>query len=154
MNKLYEIDEAIMECLDLETGEILDEERLNALQMERDKKIENVALWIKNLKADAEAYKAEKDSFAERQRAAENKVESLKDWLVYALNGNKFSTTKVAVSYRKSESVSVVNAAVVPEDFLTYAEPTVNKTLVKAAIKAGNEIPGCELIEKQNVQIK
>ena len=42
---IFEIDEAILECVDLETGEIIDAERLDALQMERDKKIENVALW-------------------------------------------------------------------------------------------------------------
>jgi hypothetical protein len=34
--KLYEIDNAIMDCVDMETGEIIDVERLSALQMERD----------------------------------------------------------------------------------------------------------------------
>ena len=66
--KLYEIDQAIMDCIDMETGEIVNEELLNDLQMERDAKIENVALWIKELKAEAEALKAEKLAFAERQK--------------------------------------------------------------------------------------
>ena len=78
MASLYEIDQAIMECLDWETGEILDAERLNALQMERQDKVESVALWIKNLSADAIAYKAEKDAFAEREKATLKKIESLK----------------------------------------------------------------------------
>ena len=71
MASLYEIDNAIMECIDPETGEIIDAERLTALQMERDKKIEGVACWVKNLDADAAAYKAEKDAFAARQAKAE-----------------------------------------------------------------------------------
>ena len=70
---LFEIDEAIEKAfalaVDPETGEV-DEERmvlLEALHMERDKKIENIACLIKNLKADAAALKAEKDAFAKRQ---------------------------------------------------------------------------------------
>ena len=50
--KLYEIDEQILNCIDAETGEIIDADMLNALQMERDAKIEGVALWIKDLKAE------------------------------------------------------------------------------------------------------
>ena len=66
---LFEIENEIMNCWDQETGEILDSDRLDQLEMERDTKIENIALYIKNLTADAEALKAEKQSFAERQKA-------------------------------------------------------------------------------------
>ena len=48
--KLYEIDEAILNCIDLETGEIIDTEQLDKLTMEREAKLENVACWIKELK--------------------------------------------------------------------------------------------------------
>ena len=57
---LYEIDAAMQECIDPETGEV-DAERIEALAMERDKKIENIALWIINIKADIETAKAEID---------------------------------------------------------------------------------------------
>ena len=57
---LYEIDKAIMECVDLETGEIIDTEQLDKLTMEREAKLENVACWIKELKVEAEALKAGK----------------------------------------------------------------------------------------------
>ena len=103
--KLYEIDNAILDCIDLETGEVIDIERLDALNMERDAKIENVACWIKDLRAEAEAIKAEKLALAERQKVAENKVESLKKWVAYALGGQKFITAKCAVSFRNTESV-------------------------------------------------
>ena len=74
MAKLYEIDAAILECFDLETGEILDCERLEALQIERDEKIEKVALWYKNLLSNAEQYKAEKEVFDEREKKARKKA--------------------------------------------------------------------------------
>lgn len=35
---LYEIDNAILECVDQETGEIIDTDKLTSLQMARDEK--------------------------------------------------------------------------------------------------------------------
>lgn len=58
--RLYEIEQAIMDCIDEETGEIIDLERLNQLMMDKQKKIEGVALWVKNLEADEAAFKKEK----------------------------------------------------------------------------------------------
>lgn len=57
---LYEIDSAILDCVDAETGEIFDMDKFEELSLTRDAKVENICLWIKNLKAEAEALKAEK----------------------------------------------------------------------------------------------
>ena len=54
---IYDIDNAILECIDMETGEIIDTDKLNELELERESKIEGVACWIKDLKAEAEALK-------------------------------------------------------------------------------------------------
>ena len=155
MASLYEIDQAIMACVDAETGEIIDPEALDALLMQRDDKLEAVACWIKNLQSDALAYKAEKDAFAARQRAAEKKLESLKRYLSDALQGQKFSTAKCAVSFRKSVTVEVEDVKFVPAEWLrvqTSVEP--DKTAIKEAIKAGQEISGCKLVENLNITIK
>ena len=151
---LYEIDQQLLDCIDLETGEIIDAEKLNALMMERDEKIEKVALWIKELKAEAEALKAEKQSFADRQKAAENKIESLKKWLADALNGEKFKTTKVAVSFRKTKSVDVPDIFALDENYIKYAEPTADKAAIKKAIEAGETVKGAQLVENVSVSIK
>ena len=155
MANLYEINNAIMDCIDYETGEILDVERLNALQMEKQDKIESVALWIKNLSADAIAFKAEKEAFVEREKKALKKIESLKNWLSWALEGQKFSTWRCAVTFRKSEAVEIEDDCNLPQYLLnekvTY---TPNKTAIKEAIKAGEEIPGCKLVERMNPTIK
>ena len=75
MRPLYEIDAAILAAVDQETGEILDTEKLDALQMEREAKLEGVALWVKDLKAEADAVKAEADKLTARKKALENKIE-------------------------------------------------------------------------------
>lgn len=152
--KLYEIDEAILSCIDTETGEILDADKLNALQIEREEKLENVALWIKNLKSDAEALKAEKQAFADRQKAAENKAESLKKWLTEALAGEKFKTTRVAVSFRKTKSVQVEDIWKLDDSFVKYAEPTPDKAAIKKAIEAGQEVAGATLVENVSCSVK
>ena len=125
---LYEIDNAIMDCVDMETGEIIDIDRLDCLQIERNEKIENIACWIKNLKSDAEQLKAEADNLLQRRRVAENKAESLKTYLQKALEGEKFKTPKVAISYRKTKSVDVTDISQLPEWALRFSDPVPNKT--------------------------
>lgn len=157
--KLYEIDNAILECIDMETGEIINAEKLDALNMERDAKIENVVLWIKDLKAEAEAIKAEKLALAERQKIAENKVESLKKWVAYALGGQKFSTAKCAVSFRNTESVEVTEEGLEAlmkehDELLTYKAPEPNKKAIKDAIKDGLSVAGVQLVQNVSTIIK
>ena len=157
--KLYEIDNAILECIDMETGEVIEAEKLDALNMERDAKIENVVLWIKDLKAEAEAIKAEKLALAERQKVAENKVDSLKKWVAYALGGQKFSTAKCAVSFRNTESVEVTEEGLEAlmkehDELLTYKAPEPNKKAIKDAIKDGLSVDGVQLVQNTSVIIK
>ena len=157
--KLYEIDSAIYECIDAETGEIIDIDKLNNLMMERDAKIEGVACWIKDLKAESEAIKAEKMKLAERQRIAENKAESLKKWLAFALQGEKFKTARCSVAFRNTESVEVtpegLNGLMHGHDeLLTYKEPEPNKTAIKQAIKDGLNVPGVQLVQNVRTIIK
>lgn len=152
--KLYEIDSAILDCVDKETGEIFDIEKFEELKLERDAKVESICLWIKNLKAEAEALKAEKETFAQRQKAAENKMESLKRYISSYLDGSKFESAKVKVSFRKSETLEIAEGTILPDEYLKYKEPEVNKTELKKAIKAGATFEGVYLVENQNIQIK
>ena len=131
MATLYEIEQAIMDCVDLETGEIIDIEKLDQLQMNRDSKIENIALYIKNLLSDAAGIKAEKENLAQRQKVAENKANSLKKYLSGYLAGQKFSTARVAISFRKSESVNIKDSTAIPKEYLKYKDPEPDKTAIK-----------------------
>ena len=155
MSSLYQIDAAILDCCDIETGEIIDADALDALMMEREQKIENIALYIKNLTADAAAYKAEKKAFAAREAQAANKAANLKKYLTAALNGQKFSTPRCAVSFRRSEMVEIDEEGEIPAEFMTETvKRTPDKVAIKAARKAGQEIGGCHLVENQNITIK
>lgn len=155
MPSLWKIDQAIMSCIDFETGEIIDLDALETLSMLREEKIENVALWIKNLAAEAVAYDAEAKAFAERKKKALEKIEQLKRFLAKATNGQDFSTTKCAVSFRTSKRVEVFNADAIPKAFLTEKiEYSPNKSAIKKAIESGQAVNGCALIEHTNTTIK
>ena len=154
MANLYEIQKELLECVDLETGEIIDIEKLEALELDKDKKIENIALFIKNLKADKEAYKKEKQLFAEKEKAADKKIESLTGYLEGFLEGEKFKSTRVTISYRKSASVVIDDITQLRGACLKIAEPVADKTYIKECIKDGFEVEGAHIEEKQSIQIK
>ena len=155
---LFEINKAISDFefdIDEETGEILNADALDELEMAREDKIEGVALWVKNLEAEKEAVANQEKIFADRKSRLGKKIESLKKWLAYALDGQKFSTDRVQMSFRKSKSVHITDEYLVPNNLCDYTMVRkVNKTAVKQAIEAGEEVMGAELVEKQNLQLK
>ena len=68
---LYEINaalEAFESEVDEDTGEILNYDKLAELNMAKDEKRENIALYIKNLTAEAKAIREEEKALAERRR--------------------------------------------------------------------------------------
>lgn len=160
---LYEIDNAIREVLesaaDPETGELVDEELLeqyDKLIMDRDQKVENIGLYIKNLEADAAAIKAEAKNLTARAKAAENKAEHLRNYLQFCLDGQKFSSPRLSVSFRRGTKVEVDQNRLfeIPDDYLRYKDPEVDKKRVSEALKAGEDIPGCTLVESVSMIIK
>lgn len=149
--KLYEIDSKIQSLIDQDTGEVMNPQEFENLAMQRDEKIENIALACKNLAAEVEALKAEKQAFEARQKAAENRLKWLKGYLVYVLDGQKFKSTRVEVSFRKSEAVVIDGD--VPEEYLVY-KPEPDKTSIKQALKAGLDVSGCRLEIRNNISVR
>ena len=154
MANLYEINAAILDCVDLETGEIIDIEQLQALQIEREQKIEDVALWYKNLLSDAAQYAAEEAAFKKKKLVAQAKAERLKAYLQDALQGGKYKSTRVSISYRTTPRVVVDDVLNLPPRFVRFAAPEPNKTEIAAAIKAGEIVNGAHMESSESMIIK
>ncbi len=162
MASLYEINGAILNCVEvepgttvnMETGEVIDLEKLSLLKMERSEKIRNIALWVKNLKADAKALKEAKDAFYIRQKAAENKAALLESYLANGLDGEKVKGTEFSIGWRKSKAVTITDEKKLPEAFLIAQPPKIDKTAIGKSLKGGKDVPGAELEERVNIQIK
>lgn len=152
MRALYEIDADIMACVDEETGEI-DEKRLNELTAERERKIEGVALWVKELTYDVAMYKAESNRIKTLRDRAEKTIESLKKWLAIATDGEKYHSEKVDVTFRKSKQLVISEDAFIPPTY-TKIQKSVDKAKLKKDILDGLEVKGCEVIDNVNTQVK
>ena len=151
---LYDINSAILACMtevvDPETGEISEEvidlDLLEGLKIQLADKVDNIACWIKNLLADAEAIKQEEAKLAKRRKAAERKAESLKQYLAYFCAGQRFKGIRSDVQFRVTTSVAVDDIQQLPEQFLkikTTVDP--DKVALKKAIQGGETIPGCHI---------
>lgn len=155
MASLYEINEQLLALTDPETGEIIDVEKFDSLQMDYKVKIENIALWYKNLLSDADQFAKEKDAFADKEKRVKNKAESLKKYLDSSLHGTKFNTTTVDISYRKSSSVEISDIDQLPEAYRkSVTTVSADKTELAKVLKSGVEVTGAALVEHQNIQIK
>lgn len=162
--KLYEINNGIREVIengfyvDEETGEYFDAESLEQLQANLADKREAVAVVIKELTAENEAVANEIKNLQERKKQGERHIEWLKGYLATSLEatGEKsFETSKCKVSTRRTESVEVYEQDQLEERFLTEKITyTPNKTAIKEAIKAGENVFGAELKTNTSVTIK
>lgn len=150
---LYDIDQSLLDLIDTESGEIADMEAFELLQMERDRKLEGIALAYKNFTAEAKALGEQKKAFAEREKAALNKAEKCRKLLERGLAGQKMETPMVAVSYRKSTAVEITDLEALPFSY-TVTEIKPDKERITAALKNGETVPGAELVARQNIQIK
>ena len=159
-----EIARLLAEGVDPDTGEISPEalEKLDSLRIAREWKLENVALAVKNVRAEAQAYKEEEAAFAARRKAAERQAERLSDFLSAKLNGEKLKTDRVLVTFRKTSAVSVDNslsalAFLENQDYtdcIRYKDPEIDKAAVKRLLGAGVEVPGIAMEERLSMSVK
>ena len=157
MGTLYhiraEIENFIPE-VDEETGEFINAPAWDELNMAFEEKVENTACYIKNLQSDIVALKNEENALAARRKAAEKKAAWLEKMLTDNMGGASFSSARCAVSFRMSKKVEVKNAAEIPDNLLrvkTTVEP--DKKAIGELLKAGQTVPGCVMVENQNIQI-
>lgn len=162
MSSLYELNVRLatyeME-FDPDTGEWINEDELESLKMEKDEKRENIALWIKNLEAEANMVKAEAKNLDDRYKRLMRKANNLHDYLALDLNGEPFKTARVECRWRKSESVEILNEDAVPDRFLEISvvrKPQKNeiKKYLKGLEGSGEEVPWARLDKKNNLSLR
>ena len=166
--KLYELTNDYQQLLAM-----LDEENdfppeaiadtLESISAEIEDKADNIACMLKSIDADITAIKAEETHLAERRKAKQNAYDRIKAYLSDELQKagiSKLETARSKITFRKSASVKIDDdiffgwAESNGKDLLTYAQPKANLTAIKKAIGDGEVIPGAQIDEKQNIQIK
>lgn len=139
--------------MDPDTGEInFDEALVEELTNGFNDKVENICLWVKDMSADVVAIKSEETALAARRKTLEKKIESLKTYLSGALDGQKFSTPRCEIGWRKSTKVEI-DESLLPDQYWDI-EYKASASRAKADLKAGKEVPGARLVENLNMSIK
>lgn len=161
---LREIDQAILGLFDPETGDLLDEDGIEfeLLQMEREDKIKNTALYFRQLAGETKVLADEIAGLQKKKKVTENKMRWLKYLLNEALQGQKFHHPLVDVTYRKSTYLDITNENAVIAfcqesghlDCLKQKPVEISTSDITRLIKEGVEVPGAEIAERYNLGVK
>lgn len=152
--KLYEITQSILDCID-EDGEIVDIEKFDLLQIEKNTKIDNIISLYKSINYEIKAIKQEEDMLLERRKRKEKNAENIKIWIAEILGGSKFESSKNKIMWRKSESTSIIDESLISDTFKEeIITIEIDKAAIKNAIKSGVIVAGAWVEIKNNIQIK
>lgn len=138
---------------------------LEGIEGEFEEKVESIAIYYKQLTAEARMLKAEKATIAKRQSQKERQIKSLETYLfnsMKAIGRNKVDMPKAVVTVRNNapslvvdDEIKFVNWAQKNNDnLLKYEMPSIKKNDVKALCKKGEKIPFVHMESKQSLSIK
>jgi hypothetical protein len=162
--KLYELSSMLTDALaaaeeriDPETGEIPESwaSFLDDIQMERDAKLLSCGALYKSWDREAEAIRTEEKALAARRHALEARGERIKAYMIQHIQaGEKLSDSRCVLSWRTSPGAVVVNNPTALPAQYTHTEVVIHKKEIGEALKAGQTVPGAELVKGVSLQIK
>ena len=158
MANLYEITQDYLQILSMMEDPELDPQTLadtmEAVEGELEIKAENYAKVIRNLEGDIAAIKVELDRLSAKKKTLENNIKTMKSALQMAMETTgktKFKTELFSFGIRKNAPSVIMDEPYIeniPERFLKYSEPTINRSAIKEAIQNGEDLEGLAHLEQ------
>ena len=149
MNSLYELTADYLALLELAEDPDIDEQAfldtLEGIEGALEDKADNYAKCMSMLEADAKGIKAEEERLAKRRKTIEGNVSRMKSALQYAMEATgktKFKTQLFSFNVQNNPASVVMDEPYIeniPERFLKYKDPEIDRKAIKDAIKAGDE---------------
>lgn len=164
MPKLSDIELEITNVLDVDESELNEEQvaaldgYLEELAGQEKEKIDGFAQFCRLQSERISALEAESKRLARRAKSLERGMNYLKvSYLstmqrhgLQKLNGNVY-----AVSIRKTPVVRIEDEKAIPNEYwVEKVERSVSKSMIKDAIKAGQEVPGACMAESYSLQVR
>lgn len=126
-----------------------------------EQKAQNYGFVIRNLQATAASIKDAEKMMADRRKAIENRAAALLERLKTGMEiagVSKLECPYFAVSIKNNPpSVDVFEPGLIPAEFMKQLEPpppSIDKTAIKEAIKAGRDVPGVMIVQGKRIEIK
>jgi sugar-specific transcriptional regulator TrmB len=155
---LYEITSDYMQLMQMMEDPELDPQTLadtmEGIEGELEDKADNYARVMKNMEADLNGIKAEIERLSTRKKTIENNIKRMKEALQFSMETTgktKFKTELFSFGIRKNAPAVVMDEPYienVPERFLKYSDPTINRLAIKEAIQNGEDLEGLAHLEK------
>lgn len=159
MANLFNIDEELYKVyneIENNGGEMTPEleAALEITEAERQTKGEGYVHVIKQLRSQSEMIKNEAKRLYDLAKKYENSASVLSDKLLESVVAHgQIKTAFVTISSRKSKSVTITDESLLGAEFMRIkTEP--NKTAIKEAIEAGQEVQGALIVENYSLNIK
>lgn len=159
MKNLFNIDAELYEVyneIENNGGEMTPEleATLEITESERMTKGEGYVYVIKQLRSQADMIKSEIKRLQELAKRYENSANKLADTLLQSVVAHgQIKTALVTISSRKSKSVSITDESLLGMEYLRVKlEP--NKTAIKEALEAGQEVQGALIVENYSLNIR
>jgi len=155
----YRADLETLADLDLPPEAVAD--TLESLGGELQVKAQNVVAFMRNLESTAAAIKEAEASMAARRKAIENRVASLKRYVLDAMQSNgiqRIDCPLFAISIAKNPpAVEIFDERQLPNDYLTDPPPPApvpDKKLIAQVLKAGHDVPGARLVQGVRLAVR
>lgn len=156
---LYEMTVAAKQLYDLLTsGEIDEQTFADTLEaMGTEEKLESYCKVIRQLEADADMLKAEKDRIEKKQKVVNNAIDRMKKAVMEymkASGSTKSTAGTFTVSLSKSTATKIIDESLIPKKYFVKQEPKLDKKTILQLLRSGAKVKGCELQTNEGVQIK
>jgi hypothetical protein len=164
MSTLYELSTGFNNIMELVEDETMDldalEEGLQTIECSLEEKCLNGIGLIKSLENQRDGLKAEGKRLTERARVLDGRIQSIKDWYkvnLEAMGKSKVSTDRGIMAIQNNPpSLKIDDEKKIPAEFLDVVPEhyEVAKDRLKAAIKAGKEVPGAHMEQGKSLRIR
>ena len=165
MKPLYQLVEQHRELERLADLEEIDQDTilatLEGLEGEITIKARSACAVVLNLEAWAQAAENASREMEKRAERMRNKAEWLRSYVLSGMKAtgiSKIESPEFRVSIRKNPAaVTIAPDAIIPDALMVQPPlppPRPDKTAIKAALQAGQHIPGCGLVHGERLEIK
>lgn len=162
MSSLYDLTEQFQELLSMALDPDVDEQALadtmEGIECEIEEKADGYAKVMKELKAIADARKAEAKRLLDGAKSVEANIDRMKSALETAMRATgkmKFKTALFSFGIQKNvPSVSILDESKIPEQFLIPQSPKIDKRAIMAALKDGEHYEWAEVVQTESLRIR
>ena len=158
MASVYELKQGFILLANMiEDETVSDEDILDAWNNQTDdlkEKFENCCKYIKNVESDIAGLKEEEARLKAKRKALENSIERFKGLMHETMNAageKKLPCGTFTVSLQKNPESVVMNEPHIeniPEEYLKFKEPEIDRAKLKEHLKAGVDLEGIAHLEQ------